>query len=206
MGFLKNLGRWFGKTQPKTGGPSKPPRRGTVPAAPSPDDPGEQEAANLLRGLDREEARLLGGERIDVESSNVGWFQYFQKDEELHVGFLDGSVYAYYRVPLDTVFQIWRAGSKGGAIWDLLRVRGTVFGYKFEYAFLDGASTSTRKWHEGVPGQRNKKGQFLSKSQAGLESRKRHGALGPAGEPYKGYHPATAFGKGGLGKKRGKRK
>ena len=211
MGFLKNIATsifGFGGKPPRrpaTSAPAPAPaggggkRRGTV-RDPSIDD---YRAGVLLDEIGREENDVRAGKIMPVQSSNVEWFRWEASNDTLQIGYKDGSVYEYYDIPLSMAMDMYRAGSKGGFVWDRLRRRGTVFGYQKEYAFLSGASTSTRIWHEGLPGQRDAKGKYIKRSQAALESRKRHGAIGPAGEPFAGYHPAFGHAVGGLGKKRG---
>lgn len=157
----------------------------------------------MMRGLDDETRRMMLGEQIDVQSSNVAWFRFFDAEELLQIGYKDGSVYQYEPVRREMALDLLRAGSKGIWIWDHLRVRGTVFGFQVPYSFLDGPSTVKRVWHEGVFGERDKKGRYLSKRAAGEASRKRHGAIPPSGEPFRGFHPAFAHQVGGMGKRRG---
>lgn len=47
-----------------------------------------------------------------------------------------GPTYDYYNVPYHTYKSIEGAGSKGAAIWDNLRIRGTVYGHKYDYALV----------------------------------------------------------------------
>lgn len=52
--------------------------------------------------------------------------------------FEPGPRYAYLKVPPGIFSRIKDSWSKGGAVWDLLRVRGTVWGHKFEYTLVQG--------------------------------------------------------------------
>ncbi len=129
--------------------------------------------------LDNPEDRFLRGEVLYVgaASSNVEWFQWLgfypdgQVQDQLYVGFQDGSVYEYSGISLSEALLFFRAGSPGGAVWDYLRIRGTVFGYKKSYRLVSGS----RVWNQ------------TQSSQA------RHEAIPEMGEPFGGYHPATNF-------------
>lgn len=85
-------------------------------------------------------------EMTPVSSSNVHSIGYSEAKLELRVRFLatkgDGSrsgpgpLYAYYGVP-KRVWEILRnAGSVGAAVWDKLRIRGTVAGHQFDYRLI----------------------------------------------------------------------
>ena len=192
MGFLKNIATsifGFGGKPPRRPATSAPApagggkrRRGTV-RDPSIDD---YRAGVLLDEIGREENDVRAGKIMQVQSSNVAWFRWEASNDSMQISYKDGSVYEYYSIPLSMALDMYRAGSHGSWVWDNLRRRGTVFGFQREYVLLDGPSTTKRIWHE-----------------AGLESRKRHGAIGPMGEPAPGWHPAFGHAVGGLGKKRG---
>lgn len=47
-----------------------------------------------------------------------------------------GPTYDYYNVPYRIYKSIEGAGSKGAAIWDNLRIRGTAYGHKYDYALV----------------------------------------------------------------------
>lgn len=151
--------------------------------------------------LDNPEDRFLRGEVLYVgaASSNVEWFQWLgwypdgQVQDELYVGFKDGSVYAYSSISLSEALLFFRAGSPGGAVWDHLRIRHTTYGAKKAYRLVSG----NRLWNTSSA------------------SAARHQAIPPSGEPFPGYHPKTNFagapGKMGqtnisLSKKKGSRK
>lgn len=149
--------------------------------------------------LDEVESRFLSGQRRYVISSNVEYFQFFYADENghvlnlLYVGFKDGSLYQYAEVTPEEALVIYRAASPGGAVWDHLRVRGSVFGFQKPYQLVTG----TRLWNANTMG------------------RVRHGAVGKSGEPYRGWHPTQNFGNASgqlgpkavdLGKRRSPRK
>lgn len=134
--------------------------------------------------VDTPEDRFLRGEILQTpESSNVSWMQYFyfypngMVQHQLYIGFHDGSIYEYSGVNMEEALIAYRAGSKGTFVWDYLRVRGTVFGYKKPYRLVSG----TRLW------------------QTTEASIARHEAIPESGETFKGYHPLYNY-KGGAGK------
>lgn len=155
----------------------------------------EEDEASAQQMLEREgyasaEAAFLAGEPKYVISSNVQYFQYLfvypdgTPENELIVGFKDGSAYLYEDVSLEEALTFYHAGSPGGAIWDNLRLRGTVFGFQKNYRLIEG----NRVWHA-----------------AGADSIARHEAIPKSGEPWKGFHPATQYrgAKGAMGAKAG---
>lgn len=125
-------------------------------------------------GLASAEADFLANGSIQyVLSSNVHAIQYLWLNpdgsllQQLYVTFKDGSLYAYYDVPIDVARQLYHASSYGKAVWDLLRQRGTVYGHQYTYALVSGA----RVWYD-----------------AGVHSQGRHESLPKSGEPFVGYH------------------
>lgn len=169
--------------------------------------PTESEVQETLTrtGASEEENAYLSGEVVYVQSSNVSWIQYLWRypgpngqplagpeQNEMFIGYHDGSVYQYEQIDFDLALQMYRAGSKGKAVWDNLRVRGTVFGYQKPYRLVSG----NRLWDTTEA------------------SRARHEAIGKSGEEFAGYHPlynyAGASGRAGatginLGKKGSKK-
>lgn len=140
----------------------------------------EEQERRVQEMLEREgiasaEAAFLSGEIKYVISSNVRSIQYLwinpdgSRLEQLFVGFVDGSLYQYLDVPFEVARDMYHASSYGTAVWDLLRVRGTVYGHQFDYAIVSG----NRVWHN-----------------AGDDSIARHESLPRAGEPFDNYHPA----------------
>ncbi len=61
-----------------------------------------------------------------------------------------GPVYDYYNVPPQVFEQIASATSKGRAIWDKLRIRGTIYGHRYDYRLV-GASVNRVINAAGVP-------------------------------------------------------
>lgn len=47
-----------------------------------------------------------------------------------------GPTYAYYDVPVRVFVRMKLAASKGGFVWDELRIRGTAYGHRFRYALV----------------------------------------------------------------------
>lgn len=86
------------------------------------------------------------GEWLPVQSSNVAAAQYDGETEQMTVEFKDGSLYQYQQISLVEARSFAQAGSKGGWVWDQLRMRGTVNGYKKPFVFLSGPSRVSRGW------------------------------------------------------------
>lgn len=137
------------------------------------------------------EQAFLNGEIIEgFISSHVTWFYYRNKHRQLKVGYLDKSVYEYDEISESEALAIYHAPSKGTWIWDELRLRGTVFGFKKNYRLVTGTTElgeMSEFWQELFGGKTKWSGQprawMLTK-----ESRKRHAAIPASGEP-PGYHP-----------------
>lgn len=47
-----------------------------------------------------------------------------------------GALYLYHNVPARLFLTFLDASSKGGWVWDKLRIRGTVSGHRFDYALV----------------------------------------------------------------------
>lgn len=86
------------------------------------------------------------GEWLPVQSSNVAAAQYDGETEQLTVEFKDGSLYQYQQISRAEARSFAMAGSKGGWVWDQLRLRGTVNGYQKPFVFLSGPSKARRGW------------------------------------------------------------
>lgn len=122
-----------------------------------------ERAEEELPELGEVDAYLLG-EWLPVTSSNVAAIRYLPEDEALEVEYLNGAFYRYDEIPPAMAKDFALARSPGGWVWDNLRVRGTVYGYQKPYAFISAPSTYQPKWMRD------------------LESRLRHGAIGPEGK------------------------
>ncbi len=156
---------WAPKRQP---GPISEPenRPGSPLTANLPEITQEQEAAVFAR--DAVDAYLHFGQWLSVQSSNVDALQYHPEESKLIIRFKDkGSgpgFYSYDNVSIREAEDIARSASKGGWVWDRLRIRGTVFGFKKSYQFLSGASSYQPKWMRSP------------------QARAAHGQVGPEGE------------------------
>lgn len=146
---------------------------------------------------------FLLGEKTWVISSNVAWIQYVHHEPGnphplnlFYVGYLDGSVYEYEQMSVSEALDFFHAQSYGKQVWDVLRQRGTVFGYKKPYRLVSGG-VNGRVWFD-----------------AGESSQARHEAVLPdASNVPAGYHPTFNYGgaqgragaaNASLNKKRGK--
>ena len=67
---------------------------------------------------------LLKGDWMSVTSSNVESARYLWEENQLWVSYRGGVVWSY-DVPFHKAAEFYRAGSKGGWVWDNLRVRKT---------------------------------------------------------------------------------
>jgi hypothetical protein len=58
-----------------------------------------------------------------------------------------GAVYEYFDVPERAFMRMKAADSKGEAVWDILRIRGTVWGHRFDYRL---AAATTAFYEDGT--------------------------------------------------------
>ena len=94
---------------------------------------------------------LFTGEFVPVESSNVHsvaydfdestlyvrfWAKKYDKDAGDYVPTGPGPIYAYYHVPPQMFLDLLQTDSPGHWVWDKLRIRGTVFGHRFDYRLV----------------------------------------------------------------------
>lgn len=94
---------------------------------------------------------LNSGKFVEVQSSNVHSVAYDATEAILYVRFHmkkwnkevgdfvpigPGPIYAYHYVPAQMFLDLLAARSKGGWIWDNLRIRGTVSGHRFDYRLV----------------------------------------------------------------------
>lgn len=107
----------------------------------------EQQLQPSQRAADLPEGQVnMQTEMILVQSSNVHsiGFRYDSRDiGTLLVRYLavdenghrhgPGSLYEYFQVPAILFERFKQAGSKGGFVWDELRIRGTVSGHQYNY-------------------------------------------------------------------------
>jgi len=140
------------ETQPlPPGSPPEPPPRPPVGM------PGGEEFDDVeLLGRDAsyhrgDWAAVMAGMRLTTGSTNVfGYYFEFESRTQgiLYVTFLavgvggkrsgPGQTYAYYDVPGRKYHQFARASdaSAGGAVWDYLRIRGTIAGHQHNYRLI----------------------------------------------------------------------
>ncbi len=91
------------------------------------------------------------GKFVEVQSSNVHSVAYDARDSTLFVRFWQkkwdkdlqdyvpsgpGPIYAYSYVPPQMFVDLLESRSKGGWVWDNLRIRGTVSGHRFDYRLV----------------------------------------------------------------------
>lgn len=89
---------------------------------------------------DETEDFLAGGNLVFVHSSNVVAFQWFPEDGKMMVEYgghgKRSSAYLYSNVTQQEAQELITAQSKGSAIWDLFRVRGSRTAHKKPYSKL----------------------------------------------------------------------
>lgn len=61
-----------------------------------------------------------------VDSTNIEWVSYDEKEKTLYVQFHSGGLYAYYKVPKKVFDELLEAGSKG-------RYHALKIKYKYDY-------------------------------------------------------------------------
>lgn len=71
-----------------------------------------------------------------VGSSNVVAGRYFLDSEKLVIEFNTGGIYLYSSISEEDARVFLRRKSKGGFVWDYLRIRGTKLGHKKPYIRL----------------------------------------------------------------------
>ena len=76
---------------------------------------------------------LVHGKWLNVISSNVHKVKYDREEKTLYIGYLNRSVYWYSPISTAQAQDILLTPSKGGWVWDHLRIRGTARGYKVPY-------------------------------------------------------------------------
>lgn len=93
----------------------------------------------------------LTGEFQSVDSANVHSIAYDYQEGTLFVRFWEkrwdreakdfvkagpGPIYAYFFVPPQMFLDLLEAPSKGGWLWDNIRIRGTISGHQFDYRLV----------------------------------------------------------------------
>jgi hypothetical protein len=138
------------------------------------------------------------------QSSNVDNYRYIKTDVNGFLGILrieykDGSRYDYQPVSVNEAQSLYAASSKGKWVWDHLRIRGTIYGYKVPYTMVlflgRGAVVGM---HERRPPGGRATGQYVTpgkKGRSGFEWQKhvRGYSTGPKPPP---VPPGTDYGEG----------
>jgi hypothetical protein len=87
------------------------------------------------------EGFIYEGDILPVYSSNVGSARYDHDNETLYVVFHGGRGehrrYKYWPISEDEAHAFGIAFSKGGWVWDHLRIRGTKYGHKKNYVEME---------------------------------------------------------------------
>lgn len=84
-----------------------------------------------------EAAEFLRGETVlFVHSSNVESLAYKPGEQKLLVSYLSGGTYEYSNISTQEAQQFLTSGSKGRAVWDFLRVRGSRTAHRKPYRKL----------------------------------------------------------------------
>lgn len=65
-----------------------------------------------------------------------------------------GPLYDYHGVPYNVFNRILGAGSKGKAIWDNLRIRGTVYGHRYDYELVSASTALVVLLQQNAPPKR----------------------------------------------------
>lgn len=81
---------------------------------------------------------LFNEQLFFVNSSNVSAIQYFPATQQMMIEYRNGSAYMYDQISSDLALKFATVHSKGSAVWDELRVRGTVYGAKKPYRKIKG--------------------------------------------------------------------
>lgn len=97
---------------------------------------------------------IVTGEPVKaVGSDNVHSFSYDYDKANLYIRFwhhqrgaagkdekIPGALYRYAHVPPSVFLGLMKANSKGGYVWDHIRIRGTVSGHQFDYQLVGVAT------------------------------------------------------------------
>lgn len=65
-----------------------------------------------------------------------------------------GPLYDYHGVPFNVFNKILGAGSKGKAIWDNLRIRGTAYGHRYDYELVSASTALVVLLQQNAPPKR----------------------------------------------------
>lgn len=81
------------------------------------------------------EGFIYNQEPLFVHSSSVAMVQYFIEDEKLMIEFNNGSAYMYDDISEEEARLFTRYWTKGGWVWDFLRVRGKGNAKKYKKTY-----------------------------------------------------------------------
>ena len=79
---------------------------------------------------------FIDGYPFFAHSSNVAMVQYFYQVKQMMVEYKNRRAYLYKSISVDEALIFFGAFSKGGWVWDNLRIRGTATGFKKYYIRL----------------------------------------------------------------------
>lgn len=91
---------------------------------------------------------IVTKKKVEAPSStNVNWYLFDVDTQTLYIRFdapktnerpgkRPGPLYSYAHVPPAVFLQMLAATSKGGFVWDKIRVRGTVSGHRYDYQLV----------------------------------------------------------------------
>jgi hypothetical protein len=128
-----------GKPVPPAKAPAQPDPRGVVGhrgIAAGSLAPGQQDlsAENLAKWRNLHGDAVAGfvfeGEPLFVHSSNVAMAQYHLAEGKIMIEYLNGEAWLYGSVSASEALDFAKAQSKGGWLWDNVRVRGTKHDHK----------------------------------------------------------------------------
>lgn len=107
----------------------------------------QEEMAEVF-SRDKIDAFLYFGQWLPVESTNVAALQYNPEKSELTVEYKNGGIYQYQNVSIREADSFARAMSKGGWVWDHLRLRGkgNFWAFRKPYQFISGVSAYQPQW------------------------------------------------------------
>jgi hypothetical protein len=104
------------------------------------ESPYSQEEMRQWRAIPSDEVEdfICNEQPIFFHSSNVNMAQFFRGEKKLMVEYKGkndkpNSAYLYEDISEDEALSLVNSGSKGGWVWDSLRIRGTVYGTKKVY-------------------------------------------------------------------------
>jgi hypothetical protein len=86
-------------------------------------------------------APTLNSENVIARKNQSGWKELRGRAGKTVTGKSGdaGVTYAYYRVPRVVFERMKKTASKGKFVWSNLRVRGTIYGHRYQYGVVQGA-------------------------------------------------------------------